>query len=265
MKKIYINPQSKGGLGKSFETECRIAWLDAIGVQWKGYDLDDRHHTFADRHPSKVQLVNLDDGSKDVLLGVFFEVFQSSEPVIVIDTRAQADRLILEAFTQLRIFERAEEENSRFVISLFPTDDNESMENLRSIIQWGARKADYVIIRNKIRARSIMFDQSSMQRTLIDKLDAKEINIPSITTTSIQALEKVEREERKSIGFNEFASGWKGVDPLITGEYAYLLGQMASQYNEISSFLLPETELGKVVKCKSTSALKTIEKLDLSI
>ena len=265
MKKIYINPQSKGGLGKSFETECRIAWLDALGVQWKGFDLDDRHHTFVDRHPSKVQLVNLDEGSKDVMLGMFAEIFQSTEPIIVIDTRAQADRLILEAFNHLRILERAEGENVRFVISLFPTDDNESMENLKSIIQWGSRRVDYVIIRNKVRARSIMFDQSQMRSTLVEKLEAKEINVPSITTTSIQTLEKVEREEKRAIGFNEFASGWKGVDPLITGEYAYLLGQMASQYNEIAKILLPETELGKVVKSKSTNALKTLEELDLSI
>jgi hypothetical protein len=32
-KRIHINPQSKGSLGKSFEAEFRTAWLDYHGIQ----------------------------------------------------------------------------------------------------------------------------------------------------------------------------------------------------------------------------------------
>ncbi len=46
-RRIHLNPQSKGNLGKSFEAEFRTAWLDKLGVPWNGSDLDDRHHTFA--------------------------------------------------------------------------------------------------------------------------------------------------------------------------------------------------------------------------
>ena len=34
IKRIHINPQSKGSLGKSFEAEFRTAWLDYHGIQW---------------------------------------------------------------------------------------------------------------------------------------------------------------------------------------------------------------------------------------
>jgi hypothetical protein len=40
-KRIHINPQSKGSLGKSFEAEFRPAWLDLHGIlianhaQWR--------------------------------------------------------------------------------------------------------------------------------------------------------------------------------------------------------------------------------------
>ena len=54
-KRIHINPQSKGSLGKSFEAEFRTAWLDYHQIPWNGSDLDDRHHSFADRHPKQVQ------------------------------------------------------------------------------------------------------------------------------------------------------------------------------------------------------------------
>ncbi len=33
-RRIHLNPQSKGNLGKSFEAEFRTAWLDQLGVQW---------------------------------------------------------------------------------------------------------------------------------------------------------------------------------------------------------------------------------------
>ena len=72
-RRIHLNPQSKGGLGKSFETEFRVAWLQWLGIPWSGSDLDDRHHTFRDRHPDRVQshrLGNVQE-SKATLLNLF--------------------------------------------------------------------------------------------------------------------------------------------------------------------------------------------------
>jgi hypothetical protein len=57
-RRIHLNPQSKGNLGKSFEAEFRTAWLDQHGVAWNGSDLDDRHHTFANRHTQCCPLVS---------------------------------------------------------------------------------------------------------------------------------------------------------------------------------------------------------------
>src|SRR5450755_1149181 len=87
IKRIHINPQSKGSLGKSFEAEFRTVWLDYHSIQWNGSDLDDRHHSFADRHPEQVQPYKLgsDDESKSTLLGLFRNVPRSDAPVHVID------------------------------------------------------------------------------------------------------------------------------------------------------------------------------------
>jgi hypothetical protein len=35
-RRIHLNPQSKGNLGKSFEAEFRTAWLDRLGIPWNG-------------------------------------------------------------------------------------------------------------------------------------------------------------------------------------------------------------------------------------
>ena len=102
-KRIRINPQPKGSLGKSFEAEFRTAWLDYHGIQWNGSDLDDRHHSFADRHLEQVKSYTLgnDDDSKSSLLGLFRNASRSDMPVHVIDCRAQADGLIVQALESL--------------------------------------------------------------------------------------------------------------------------------------------------------------------
>ena len=98
-RRIHLNPQSKGNLGKSFEAEFRVAWLDRHGLAWNGSDLDDRHHTFASRHPENVRSYQLgnEHESKTALLSLFRRVLKDTAPVHVIDTRAQADALILGA------------------------------------------------------------------------------------------------------------------------------------------------------------------------
>lgn len=105
IKRIHINPQSKGSLGKSFQAEFKTAWLDYHQIGWNGSDLDDRHHSFADRHPDQVQSYKLgsDDESKSTLLGLFPNVPRSNATIHVIDCRAQADGLIMQALESLRL------------------------------------------------------------------------------------------------------------------------------------------------------------------
>ena len=55
-RRIHLNPQSKGSLGKSFETEFRVAWLDWLEIPWTGSDLDDRHRFFRDFEDSTRRL-----------------------------------------------------------------------------------------------------------------------------------------------------------------------------------------------------------------
>ncbi len=265
MKKIYLNPQSKGNLGKSFETECRSAWLDALGIEWIGYDLDDRHRTFSKRHSQKVKLVNLDHGAKDALLSVFSEAFKRPEPVVMMDTRAQSDHLMLEAILELKVFERAQQIGARFVYTLFPSDDNESLQNLAQIIKISAGKVDYVIARNPAKAKGRIYDQAPLKVTLMEKLKAKEIQIPTMTSTTQQILEKEERIRQRGISFSEFAEGTLELDPLVTGEMAYLLGRMATQYNNMAELLIPESQIDKIPKFQHSKSKELIEDLDLSL
>ena len=152
-KRIHINPQSKGSLGKSFEAEFRTAWLDYHGIQWNGSDLDDRHHSFADRHPEQVQsyVLGNDDDSKSTLLGLFRNVSRSDAPVHVIDCRAQADGLIVQALESLQLLESLATQGIRFTFFLFPSEDTESMNNLLDLFFFAGDRVDYVVVHKPTR------------------------------------------------------------------------------------------------------------------
>ena len=121
-KRIHINPQSKGSLGKSFEAEFRTAWLDYHQIGWNGSDLDDRHQSFADRHPEQVQAYKLDgeNESKSALLGLFRNVSRSDAPVHVFDCRAQADGLIVQALDSLQLLSSLAPKAFASLSSCFP-------------------------------------------------------------------------------------------------------------------------------------------------
>ena len=127
-KRIHIDPQSKGSLGKSFEAKFRTAWLHYHQIAWDGSDLDDRHHSFADRHPQQVQSHTLgnDEDSKSTLLGLFRNITRGDAPVHVIDCRAQADGLIVQAMRSLQLLETVASQGIRFSFFLFPSEDTES-------------------------------------------------------------------------------------------------------------------------------------------
>src|ERR1041384_7518158 len=114
-RRIHLNPQSKGNLGKSFEIEFRTAWLDYLAIPWNGSDLDDRHHTFAHRHAGAVRSYQLgnEQESKTELLSLFRRVLKDAAPVHVIDTRAQADALIIGALDELQVLDVCAEEGVR--------------------------------------------------------------------------------------------------------------------------------------------------------
>jgi hypothetical protein len=265
-KVIHINPQSKGSLGKSFWYELFIAWCEAHNIPWVGYDLDDRHQTLHRRHPLQTKLCNIDaEGSLDTFAELISGVFAANEPVVVIDTRAQADQLVLEALSHFRVFERAEEVGARVVLSLFPSDDRESLLNLQVIVRQTARKADYLLVRNKARAKAKAFNQSDLRKTLLEKLGAVEIRVNGLSAYTIAALEQAEKRLNRGIGFAEFAGEMPKENATLTGEMATLLHDMSLQFYAIAKRLVPPSQLAKLPAQVKESAKADDSDLDLDV
>ena len=240
-RRIHLNPQSKGNLGKSFETEFRTAWLDRLGVAWSGSDLDDRHHTFANRHKQAVRSYQLgnEQESKTALLSLFRRVLKDGATVHVIDTRAQADALILSALDELQVLDVCAEQGVRLTFFLFPTDDTESMNNVGRLFLYAGDRVDYVIVHNPAKARGDLFKGSGLEKQLME-FGAKAITLPSITPTTLLAIEKAEATAKRGLSFSELSHSEPGyLERLLAGEIQWAMQKMFRQYDAIADLLLP--------------------------
>jgi hypothetical protein len=247
-KRIHINPQSKGSLGKSFEAEFRTAWLDYHGIHWNGSDLDDRHHSFADRHPEQVQSFKLgsDDESKSILLGLFRNVSRSDAPIHVIDCRAQADGLIVQALDSLQLLESLAAQGIRFTFFLFPSEDTESMNNLLDLFYFAGDRVDYVIVHNPAKVRTNLFKKSNIEAEL-KKFGAREITLPTVTSITLLAIKRAEAKAGRKLSFAEAATpGTPHLELMLVGEIQWAMQQMFRQYDLIADLLVPSEQMPEV-------------------
>ena len=248
IKRIHINPQSKGSLGKSFEAEFRTAWLDYHGIHWNGSDLDDRHHSFADRHPEQVQSYKLgsDDDSKSTLLGLFRNVSRNDVPVHVIDCRAQADGLIVQALDSLQLLESLATQGIRFTFLLFPSEDTESMSNLLDLFYFAGDRVDYIIVHNPAKVRTNLFKKSNIEAEL-KKFGAKELTLPMVTSITLLAIKRAEAKAGRKLSFAEVATpGTPHLELMLAGEMQWAMQQMFRQYDAIADLLVPAEQLPEV-------------------
>jgi hypothetical protein len=244
-KRIHINPQSKGSLGKSFEAEFRTAWLDYHGIPWAGSDLDDRHHSFADRHPDQVQSYTLgnDDDSKSTLLGLFRNVSREVAPVHIIDCRAQADGLIVQALDSLQILSALAAEGIRFTFFLFPSEDTESMNNLLELFYFAGDRVDYVIVHNPAKVRTNLFRKSNIEAEL-KKFGAREITLPTVTSITLLAIKRAEARAGHKLSFAEVAMpDAPHLELMLAGEMQWAMQQMFRQYDGIADLLVPTASM----------------------
>jgi hypothetical protein len=245
IKLIHINPQSKGSLGKSFEAEFRTAWLDYHNIAWNGSDLDDRHHSFADRHPEQVQSFKLgsDDESKSTLLGLFRNVSRSDAPVHVIDCRAQADGLIVQALDSLQIISSLATEGIRFTFFLFPSEDTESMNNLLELFYFAGDRVDYVIVHNPAKVRTNLFKNSNIEAEL-KRFGAREITLPTVTSITLLAIKRAEAKAGRKLSFAEAATpDAPHLELMLAGEMQWAMQQMFRQYDTIADLLVPSEQM----------------------
>jgi hypothetical protein len=210
--------------------------------------IDDRHHSFADRHPEQVQSYKLgsDDESKSTLLGLFRNVSRSDAPVHVIDCRAQADGLIVQALDSLQLLESLAAQGIRFTFFLFPSEDTESMNNLLDLFYFAGDRVDYVVVHNPAKVRTNLFRKSNIEAEL-KRFGAREITLPTVTAITLLAIKRAETKAGRKLSFAEAATpGASHLELMLAGEMQWAMQQMFRQYDLIADLLVPSEQMPEV-------------------
>ena len=211
--------------------------------------MDDRHRTFSERHVKRVKVYRSEapNEAKESFMGIFYSVMRDSFPVTAVDCRAQADQLFIDAIAEFDFLTLCKSHGIRVTLSLFPSDELESLKNMANLVKATAGQVNYVVVENKARNETRLFSGSTFERTLVSH-GAKKICMPAITPSTMLAMEKVESTEKRGISFAEFASPERGLlDPLMASELGMALAKMYRQYDSIAELLLPP-ELARRVK-----------------
>ena len=260
--RVHANPQSKGNLGKSLETEFRVAWLERHGIAWHGSDLDDRHCTFSGRHPDQTKRYKLgnEQEAKAAFLALFRGVLREPAPVHVIDTRAQADELFMAAVEELNFFELCQEQGFRTTFFLFPSDEAESMQNFARLVKFGGEAVDFVVVQNPTKSKGDLYKGSRLEKAL-ESAGGKTLTLPTITPVTLMAMERAEAQAKRGISFAEFAAPESGhLEKILAGELQWALTRLFEQYDSMAELLLP-TELAEKVKAAANGSTATKKKV----
>jgi hypothetical protein len=237
-KKIILSLHSKGSVGKSTFMEALVHFYEELKVDWTGFDLDDRHHNFFDRHPTKVKKV---DGNVEKSITRFLQnaIETDSSYIEVLDTRAQIDELIISVFEKTRILQEFQESRVSITLVLFPTNDHSSMGNLGDILKFFQDRVEYVVVKNPSVSESFeLFDNSRIPGYL-SKLGSMTLKMPKIGDHGLSEFAATEKK-CQGLSFREFATnGNKYGSKLASNEYMHFLIGMCNQLLQRWQLLFP--------------------------
>ena len=186
-------------------------------------------------------------------------------PDHVIDCRAQADGLIVQALDSLQLLESLAAQGIRFTFFLFPSEDTESMNNLLDLFFFAGDRVDYVVVHNPAKVRTNLFKKSNIEAEL-NKFGAKEITLPVVTSITLLAIKRAEAKAARKLSFAEVAMPRTShLELMLAGEMQWAMQQMFRQYDAIVDLLVPTEQVPEVEPQPEPAAKPARSKQPMSI
>jgi hypothetical protein len=190
--RLIVPMQARGNVGKSTTLGALGGWLEQHAVQWRGFDLDPDHRSFARLFPEKVALAPLGDEPEGDLIKLLRGC--ANLPVTVIDPRAHLSEILIRGFELIRFPETFADADGRVTVLLFPADDLEVMTDMDQTVSRLGGTVDYVVVKNRARApRTRMFDGSELEGEL-QALGAEVLEFPALLSVARNHLAALEAD-----------------------------------------------------------------------
>lgn len=263
MKRLILNPMTKGACGKSFEAECRVCWYDSYDISWSGADLDNVHKNFSRRHPQDVELMPVTDekSTREVLNRIVNHIIQSETTLYNVDVCAQVGLDIAKGLYYSDMINRLLDHGVKTTIIIIPVKDQAADSNCEKLVKSIGSKAEYVIVKNyHICQNTNFFVKKDLEKLILD-YGAKTIEIQPIADNAREALNYAEdsleqsfkngilpKDKKTGVTFTEAAAyDVKGnvALPKFTdsGEFALLLSRMYHQYDKIADLIVDSEQI----------------------
>jgi hypothetical protein len=259
--RLITSFQSTGRVGKSTIHQALISWLSHAEIPFMAIDADGTHKTLNRWYPEHSTLSPF--AQPDDLQPILNAVGQA--PVTLLDFPAQQTPAILTAFEHFHTFHVLREKHVRLTNLIFASDERAAMESAAAIVQTCGDFADYVIVKNPARFTSQVFDESPwLRKTLLDSAKAPTINFPRITGWTIEYVDKLSKQQHKSLTFRE-------AEPLIAHdaitskfELEHWRNLAFAQFEDAATHLLPSPDMiKKRIERPKQKAVATIDPFDL--
>lgn len=116
---VHFILQAKGGIGKSYVASMLTQYFMKIGIDVKGFDLDQENATFADFEALGVTHINVYDSNRDIdprRFDELMEVLLNQDGTFVIDTGANTFSSLLCYLVENDVFELLERNNKKIYV-----------------------------------------------------------------------------------------------------------------------------------------------------
>lgn len=185
MKKLILITGDKGGVGKSFVARSVADFLLTEGVSFRAFDTDTTNATFFRFYRSFVEGLNVE---KPQDLDQLLTELSESSQLFLMDCAARTLESILSWAKEIDFFTLKNELEIELTLVFVMGPEKDCVEILTDMVQKFGSHTRYLIIKNMSRGRSFeIYDQSALRIKLLEKLNAKEIEFPSLLEkTTIQ-------------------------------------------------------------------------------
>jgi hypothetical protein len=228
--------QSSGRIGKSTALEGILAWANFAQVPVAAVDCDAEHLTLSKRFPEAafVDATRSHDQFLQLMLAL------PDTPLAVADFPAQATDFLLKAMESLRVLDALDDRGTRMTVLMFAADDPTATASMAKTYQTLRNRVDYLLVKNPARFRSQIFDESPLAERF-RTISVPVLELPAVTTTTLQQIAAASAERKKHLTFSE-AAKMPSLHQMCRFEIEHFLNRVFVQCEDAANILVPNPD-----------------------
>jgi hypothetical protein len=197
-KRFLASFQSTGRIGKSTVNQGIMSYMAYAGLEFAAIDADGDHKTLSRWYPDLV--AQMPFRAPEDILPILDEVGVISS--LLVDYPAQATVKVLESFAHFNVIPYLASKDTRLTILVYASDERPAMSSADQILRTFGDDAEYIVVENKARFSSDIFNASSLAARLREK-NAPVLVVPPITRRTIDTIDSESVRARKMLTFRE--------------------------------------------------------------